>query len=70
MLRDKCKRAPEELARDRADIEACTVRVVSTERLHVAADDEDDNRVLEVRGRRRVRVRRHRRRRPAAHGQL
>jgi predicted nucleic acid-binding protein len=35
------------LAEDRAYIEACTVRVVSTERLHVVTDDEDDNRVLE-----------------------
>lgn len=47
MLRDKFKRTPEDLAEDRAYIEACTVRVVSTERLDVVPDDEDDNRVLE-----------------------
>ena len=47
VLRDKFKRASEELAGDRAYIEACTVRVVPTERLHVVPDDEDDNRVLE-----------------------
>lgn len=47
LLRDKFKRASEELAGDRAYIEACTVRVVSTERLHVVPDDEDDNCVLE-----------------------
>ena len=47
VLRDKFKRAPEELSGDRAYIEACTVRVVPTERLHVVPDDEDDNRVLE-----------------------
>jgi hypothetical protein len=47
VLRDKFKRAPEELAGDRAYIEACTVRVVPTERLNVVPDDEDDNRLLE-----------------------
>ncbi len=48
VLREKFKRSRERVIVAEEFIRACTYVVDPTERLHVVADDEDDNRVLEL----------------------